>query len=290
MLAMSFLSLLLLIPLLPAQDFSNIHIEKVSAGNRFTEGPVWSREGYLIFSDVPNNRMSKFVPGQGVARFRTDTNGANGNAFDSQGRLYSCESRTRRVVRTKKDGTLEVIAESYEGKRFNAPNDIVVRKDGHVWFTDPAFGGQADHRELDFDGIFHISPKGELDLVAKMKGRPNGIALSPNGRVLYVSNSDERSVHAFDVDGRGRASNGRVLIAGTDGPPDGLRVDEKGNLYVACNELAIYSAEGRLVHKIQFPETPRNCAFGDPDFETLYVTAMTSVYRVRMPVKGAVQY
>jgi gluconolactonase len=290
MLAMRFLCLFLVIPLLPAQDFSDIHIEKVAAGNRFTEGPVWSREGYLIFSDVPNNRMNKFVPGQGVASFRVNTNGVNGNAFDAQGRLYSCESRTRRVVRTRKDGTLEVIAEKYEGKRLNAPNDIVVRKDGHVWFTDPAFGEQADHRELDFYGIFHITPKGELDLVAKPKGRPNGIALSPNGRILYVSNSDERSVYAYDVDGRGRASNERVLITKTDGPPDGLRVDEKGNLYVTCNELCIYSPEGKLIHKIQFPEQPRNCAFGDPDFETLYVTAMTSVYRVRLPVKGAVQY
>lgn len=276
--------------LLAAQDFENIRIEKVAANNRFTEGPVWSREGFLIFSDVPNNRMVKFVPGQGVATFRDNTNGANGNAYDSQGRLYSCESRTRRVVRTKKDGTLETIADRYLGKRLNAPNDIVVRKDGHVWFTDPAFGEQADHVELGFYGVYHISPKGELDLIAKPKGRPNGITLSPNARILYVANSDDRTITAYDVDGAGRTTHERVLIKDIDGPPDGIRTDEKGNLYVACNQLAVYTPQGKLLKAVEFPEQPRNCAFGDADFQTLYVTALTSVYRVRMTVKGAVQY
>ncbi|MBI4905528.1 MAG: SMP-30/gluconolactonase/LRE family protein [Acidobacteria bacterium] len=276
--------------MLAGQDFSDIHIEKISANNRFTEGPVWSKDGFLIYSDVPNNRVAAFVPGKGVGSYRENSNGTNGNAIDSQGRVYSCETRTRRVVRKKKDGNWETIADKYQGKRFNAPNDIVVRKDGHVWFTDPAFGEQQNGRELDFFGIYHITPKGELDLVAKPKGRPNGVALAPNGRTLYVSITDDRTVVAFDVDGQGKATNERVAIQDIDGPPDGLRTDEKGNLYVTCNQLAIYTPQGKLIRTIEFPETPRNLAFGDEDLQTLYVTALTSVFRVRMPVKGSLQY
>jgi gluconolactonase len=287
---MRFAVLLTACGMLAAQDFSDFKIEKVAAGSRFTEGPVWSRDGFLIFSDVPNNRVLKFTPGVGVATFRENSNGVNGNAMDAQGRLYSCESRTRRVVRLKKDGTYETLAERFEGKRLNAPNDITVRKDGHVFFTDPAFGEQANARELDFYGVYHLSPKGELSVLAKHKGRPNGVALSPNGRLLYVSNSDERAVYAYDIDGSAKASNERVVIKDIDGPPDGIRTDEKGNLYVTCNQLAIYSPQGKHVKTIEFPEKPRNVAFGDPDYQTLYITAYTSVYRIRLNnVKGSVQ-
>jgi gluconolactonase len=191
------------------------------------------------------------------------------------------------VVRLDKKGKLDIIAGTFEGKRFNAPNDIVVRKDGHVWFTDPAFGDQSDKRELDFYGIFHVSPKGEIDAIARWKTRPNGIALSPNGRILYVSNSDERSIHAFDLD-RAGASNDRRLISGIEGVPDGIRTDEKGNLYVAAKQLAIYSSGGKRIGQIELAESPSNCVFGDPDLSTLYITARTSVYRVRIGVKGAV--
>lgn len=275
---------------LAAQDFSNIQIEKIAANNRFTEGPVWSREGFLIYSDVPNNRVNRWIPGKGAVSFRENTNGVNGNAIDAQGRLLSCETRGRRVIRQKKDGEWETLADKFEGKRFNAPNDITVRKDGNIWFTDPAFGEQANNRELDFYGIYHINPKGELSLVAKPKGRPNGITLSPNGRILYVSNSDERIVYAYDVDGQGRATNERVFLKDIDGPPDGIRTDEKGNLYVTCNTLAVYTPQGKLLRAIEMPETPRNCAFGDEDLQTLYITAQTSVYRIRLNVKGSVQH
>lgn len=281
---------LLLASGLGAQDFSKIMIEKVGAGNRFTEGPVWSKEGFLIFSDVPNNRMLKFIPGTGVATYRDNTNGANGNAIDSMGRVLTCESRTRRVVRTKKDGGLEVLAEKFEGKRLNAPNDIVVRKDGNIWFTDPAFGAQDETRDLDFYGVYHISPKGELSLVAKPKGRPNGIALSGNGRILYVVNTDERAVYAYDVDGQGRATNERVLIKDIAGPPDGLKLDEKGNFYIAATHLVVYTPQGKLLKTIELAEKPSNLAFGDPDYQTLFLTARTSVFRMRLDVKGAVNY
>jgi gluconolactonase len=272
------------------QDFSHISIEKVDAGFRFTEGPVWSREGFLLFSDVPNNHIRKLVPGERSTVFREDSHGANGNTFDAQGRLYSCESRTRRVVRMDKKGKIEMLAEKWEGKRLNAPNDIVVRKDGHIYFTDPAFGDQADTRELSFYGVYHITPKGVMSLIAKPTGRPNGIAFSPNGKILYVDNSDDRNVRAFDVDRNGDVSNERVLVSNIEGVPDGMKVDEKGNLYITAKGIAVYSPEGKLLHTIEVSETPANCGFGDPDFQTLYITARTSLYRVRLNVKGSVQY
>jgi gluconolactonase len=265
-------------------------IDRVAGGFRFTEGPAWSREGFLLFSDVPNDQILKYVPGEKPTVFRENSNGANGNAFDAQGRFYSCESRTRRVVRMDKKGSMQVLADKWEGKRLNAPNDIVIRKDGHVYFTDPAFGNQADTRELDFFGVYHITPKGELSLIAKPAGRPNGIAFAPGGHVLYVANSDEHNVRAYDVDHNGDVSGERVVISGVSGVPDGIRVDEKGNIYVAANGVAIYDAHGKLTETIEFSETPANCAFGDSDLQTLYVTARTSLYRVRRNVKGALQY
>jgi gluconolactonase len=274
-----------------AQDFSHLTVEKVAGGLQFTEGPVWSRDGFLLFSDVPANKIMKIGPGdKSPGAFRENSGYANGNTFDSQGRLYSCESRTRRVTRMDKKGKVEVLAERWEGKRFNAPNDIVVRKDGNVYFTDPAFGNQADTRELDFYGVYRITPKGQLSLIAKPKGRPNGITFSPNGRILYVANSDDRTVVAYDVDRGGEPSNERVLVSGVDGVPDGIRTDEKGNIYVAAKGIAIYNPEGKLLATLPVSETPANCAFGDGDFQALYITARTSVYRVRLDVKGAVQY
>jgi gluconolactonase len=222
--------------------------------------------------------------------YRSNSNGANGNTFDAQGRLYSCESHLRRVTRTDKKGKIEVLAERYQGKRLNAPNDIVVRKDGEIYFTDPAFGSQQDSQELDFFGVYHISRRGEVEVIAKPKGRPNGIALSPTGRVLYVTNSDERNVRAYDIDRNGAASNERILVSNIAGVPDGMRVDEKGNLYVAAAKLEVYSPEGKQLGSVPLNETPSNCAFGDADMESLYVTARTSVYRVRLNVKGSVQY
>jgi gluconolactonase len=189
-----------------------------------------------------------------------------------------------------KKGEMQVLAEKWDGKRLNAPNDIVVRKDGHIYFTDPAFGNQADTRELDFYGVYHMSPKGDLQLIAKPTGRPNGIAFAPNGHILYVANSDEHNVRAYDVDRGGEVSHERVVITGVDGVPDGIRVDDKGNIYVTASGVAVYDAPGKHVETIGMPETPANCAFGDTDLETLYITARTSLYRLRRSVKGALQY
>jgi gluconolactonase len=242
--------------------------------------------GFLIFSDIPNNKLLQFMPGEPASVFRENSNGATGNRFDAQGRLYSCESHTRRVTRTDKKGKVEVLADHWQGKRLNAPNDLAIRKEGDVYFTDPAFGNQQDTRELDFFGVYHISRKGELDVIAKPKGRPNGIALAPDGRTLYVSNSDERNVRAYDLDKSGGASNERTLISGIQGVPDGICVDEKGNLYLAASQIEVFSPEGKTLGMVPIEETPTNCAFGDPDLGSLYITARTSVYRVRLGARG----
>lgn len=268
----------------------DLKIERVVAGLLFADGPAWSHENFLIFSDVPRNKLMKLTPGEPVAIFREDARGANGNAFDAQGRLYTCEGRGRRVVRTDKHGKIEAIAERWQGKRLNAPNDIAIRKDGEVYFTDPAFGYQQDSRELNFFGVFHISRKGEIEVVAKPKGRPNGVAIAANGKTLYVGNSDERNVRSYDLDKNGNATNERVVISGIDGVPDGIRLDEKDNLYIAAAGLAVYSPEGKLLVTIPLGEKPSSCAFGDADLQTLYITARRSVYRVRLSVKGSVSY
>ena len=267
-----------------------LKVEKVDSKLGFAEGPVWSRDGFLLFSDAPNNRIVKLAPGERPVTYREGTHGANGLTLDAQGRLYMCEWQSRRLTRVDKKGNLEVLAEKWEGKKLNAPNDVVVRRDGNIYFTDPAFGGQKDTRELDFFGIFHITPKGEMEVLAKPKGRPNGIALSPNGKILYVTNSDEKNVRAYDLDKAGVASNERVVVSGIEGVPDGMRTDEKGNLYVAAKNLFVYDPQGKPLYNIKLGETPANCAFGDADLQTLYITARTSVYRVRLDVKGAVQY
>lgn len=271
---------------LAAQEFTDLQVERVGAGFRFTEGPAWSPDGFLVFSDVPNNKIHRWEAGRGVDVLRQASLGANGNAFDAKGNLYTCESRSRRVTRTDPKGKVTVLAERYQGKRFNAPNDLCVRKDGHVWFTDPAFGDQSDTRELDFYGVYHLTPNGEITLVAQPKGRPNGIALAPNGRILYVANSDDRNVRAYDVDRDGKAANERVVVADIEGVPDGMRVDEKGNLYVAAKHVYVFTPEGKPLATIHVPETPANVAFGERDYKSLFITARTGVYRVRVPIAG----
>lgn len=287
---MRFIFALLLIPLASAQNFADMKIEKIGKGYQFTEGPAWSKEGFLLFSDCNANKLYKFTGGIGTADYADIPGGPNGNTYDVQGRLYTCEFHSRRVTRTSKKGGVEVLASKFEGKRLNAPNDIIVRRDGHIYFTDPAFGDQQDNRELDFFGVFHITPKGELEAIARWKTRPNGITLSANGKILYVADSDTRVVRAFDLDKSGAASKERVVIENIEGVPDGIRTDEKGNIYVAARHVFVYSEDAKQIGKIEFSDPPSNITFGDADLETLFITARTFVYRVRLGVKGALQY
>jgi len=269
-----------------AQDFSKITVETIGKNFAFTEGPAWSKDGFMIFSDTVSGKLWKWTPGSDAVTFREPSNGASGNAFDTQGRLYTCETHTRRVTRTNmKDGHLDVLADQWEGRKLNAPCDLAVSRSDHVYFTDPAFGSQHDHRELDFYGVYHLPPKGPLKLVAKPAGRPHGIAISPNGRVLFVTNADERNVRAYDIDRNGDTSGERVLVARTDGIPGGLKVNEKGELYVATTKgNAIYSADGKPLHFIEMRDHPSDCAF-DLQGIWLYVTARGFLYRIRTDEK-----
>lgn len=286
----AFALLLIVVAAAAAQDFSDIKVEKVVTGLRYSEGPAWSPEGFLLFSDTITNKLLKLTPGRPAGEFGEIPGGPIGNAYDSQGRLYTCEFRERRVTRVAKNGKTDVIAARFDGKRLNAPNDVVVRRDGHVYFTDPAFGNQQDSAELDFYGVFHVTPKGDLEAIAKLKTRPNGVALSPNGKTLYVTDSDARSIRAYDLDGKGTASvEGRVIADKIPGVPDGIRVDEKGNLWIAAEGVLSYSPQGKLLGRIELSDKPSNLTFGDADLESLYVTARGSIYRVRVGVKGSVQ-
>ena len=277
-----FCAALLLVPstTLFGQVPSRFVTEKLAVGYRFTEGPAWSKDGFLIFSDTPNDQLLKWVPGRKAEAFRQHANGPSGNVFDAQGRLYTCETRARRVTRTDKTGAVEVIADRWEGKRLNAPAGIAVSKSGHVYFTDPAFGYQADERELDFYGVYHVPLKGPIEVVARPAGRPHGIALSPNGRTLYVSNADEHNVRAYDVDRNGAASNERVLISNIAGVPGGLCVDEKGNLYVTANGIGIYTPQGQLQHAIEMAEPVSACTVVDSEPLTIFATSRGTVYRL----------
>jgi gluconolactonase len=272
------------------QDLSEIQIEKVSGGYRFPTAPLWAHEGYLFFADPPSSKVFRWIPGRKPEPFLEKSPGASGLGLDTRAQLYVCEARARRIVRFDREKRATTFVEQYQGKRLNAPNDVTVRRDGQVYFTDPAFGYQQDTRELDFYGIYHATPKGELSLVSKWTTRPNGIALAPNGRVLYIADSDRRSIRAYDLDRRGAASNERTLVTGIEGSPKGLAVDENGSLYVAAKNIYVYASNGKPVGKIQFGDPPTGCAFGEGDLQALYVTAGDSVYRVRLNVKGAVQY
>ncbi|MDQ6699104.1 MAG: SMP-30/gluconolactonase/LRE family protein, partial [Acidobacteriota bacterium] len=265
-------------------------VEKVAGDFGFVEGPVWAKQGFLVFSDIFKSRIMKLTgPGQ-VGVYRDRSNAANGNSMDTQGRLYSCERDGRRVVRMENDGSLSVIAAAWEGKKLNSPNDVVVRRDGHIYFSDPASKAVLEPQTLGFNGVYHVTPTGELSLIAKSLARPNGVALTADGRTLYVADSEQKKIFAFDLDANGNASKQREFISGIDGSPDGFRVAENGNLYIACRGIAIYTAAGQFVRMIEIPEQPANCAFGGADRQTLYVTARTSVYRVRVPDKGSQQY
>jgi gluconolactonase len=274
------------LPVCAQPNFFRVDVTKLADGLGFTEGPAWSKDGFLVYSDTPNDRLLKWIPGQMPEVYREDAHGPSGNAFDAQGRLYTCETRARRVTRTDKNGRIEVLAERWDGKRLNAPAGIVVSNSGHVYFTDPAFGYQSDHRELEFYGIYHIPPKGAMELVTKAPARPHGIALSPNGRTLYVSNADEHNVRAYDLDRSGGSSGERILISGIPGVPGGISVDEKGNLFVAASGIGIYSPDGRLLHTIEMRDPASSCAFGEADMKSLFVSSRRVIYRIRPVVES----
>ncbi|MCW5978597.1 MAG: SMP-30/gluconolactonase/LRE family protein [Bryobacteraceae bacterium] len=253
-------------------------MEKVASGFQFTEGPVFSRIGFLLFSDIPANRIMKYEDGT-TSVFRENSGGANGLTFDHQGRLLACEGRAGRVTRTEKNGAITVLADRYDGKLLQAPNDLVYSIDGSVYFTDLAPRNAApDPAKTGISAVYLITRKGELRVAAREATRPNGVALGPKQLTLYVADSAENNLRVYDVAGDGSLSNGRVVAECER--PDGLKTDEAGNLYVAgAAGISVFSAEGKLLETIAVPEPPSNCNWG-PGFRGLYITARTSVYFV----------
>ena len=262
-------------------------VERFGGNFAFVEGPVWVTKdgGYLLFSDIYNSETMKMSQPNQPSVYRRFTNAGNGNTMDAQGRLYTAERDGHRISRMEPNGDVSIVAAKYEGKRFNSPNDVVVRKDGNVYFSDPASAAVLEKRELDFNGVYHVSPDGKVSLVAKMT-RPNGVALTPDGKTLYVADTSDRKIMAYDLDAAGNTTNERVFISDISGSPDGLRVAANGNVYIAAGPILVYTPNGKLIKSISFPEMAANCEFGGPELKTLFVTARTSVYSVSVPDKG----
>jgi gluconolactonase len=269
----------------------NSRLEKVATGFQFTEGALWHPEGFLLFSDIPANTIYQWQEGKEAKIFRRPSQNANGNAIDLQGRLISAQHGDRSLSRTEKDGKITTLVDRYEGKRLNSPNDLAIKSDGSIYFTDPPYGIDAKQEELGFYGVYRLSPDGKLTLLAKDMVRPNGIAFSPDQRKLYVSDSQENYIRVFDVGLDGTVNNSKVFAELKDdskpGTPDGLKVDDKGNVYSpGAGGIWIFSAESNLLGKVAVPEVVTNLAWGDRDRQTLYITAGKSIYRIRFKIAG----
>jgi gluconolactonase len=278
-------------------------VERLGTGFRWAEGPVWFGDGrYLVWSDIPNDRLLRWEEETGaVSVFRKPSHFANGNTRDRQGRLLTCEHDTRRVTRTEPDGTITVIAERFEGKPLNSPNDIVCKSDGSIWFTDPPFGilgyyeGHKETPELPTN-VYRVDPaSGRLAVVAGDVDRPNGLAFSPDESRLYIveAGTSPRSIHACDVDGT-RLTHKRKLIDAGPGTPDGLRVDVDGNLWVGwgmgeegLDGVSVFNADGKLIGRVDLPERCANLCFGGRHRNRLFMCASTSLYSLYVNTQGA---
>jgi gluconolactonase len=269
---------------------------RLETGFEFTEGPVWHpAEKYLIFSDMPGDHMRCWRPGEGISTFRKPCNMANGNAFDRQGRLVTCEHASSRVTRTEPDGTIVPLATHYKGKELNSPNDIVVRSDGTIFFTDPEFGrrpyyGIPREPELAFRGVYLIRPNGELKLLADDFGQPNGLCFSLDEKRLFVNDSPRRHIRVFDVSGDS-LSGGEVWAetGGAEGErtPDGMKIDSAGNLFcVGPGGIHVFDGVGTRLGVILVAENVANLAWGEDDLRSLLITASKSLYRLRVDVPG----
>jgi gluconolactonase len=270
--------------------------EQIATGFQFTEGPVWHPDGYLIFSDIPASRTYTWRPDGTVSVFREPSGFANGLTLDRERHLIACEHGGRRVSRIDADGTVTTLADSYGGKRLNSPNDVVVKSDGTIYFTDPPYGLAPPHgpsvqeQEQPCNGLYRITADGALELLIDDFDRPNGLAFSADESLLYVDDSPRRHVRVFDVRPDGTLANSRVL-ADMDHPqpgsPDGMKIDAEGHLFVTgATGVWVFEPDGTCLGVIATPERPANCAWGDADRQTLYITARTSLYRVRTTVPG----
>jgi len=275
-------------------------LEQVATGFMFTEGPLWhGRDGYLLFSDMPGDHLRKWSPQGGVVTFRKPCNQSNGLAWDRQGRLLACEHASSSLTRTERDNTITTLASHYEGKELNSPNDVVVRSDGTIFFTDPTYGraeyyGRPRECELSFRGVYCIAPDTRtLTLLANDFAQPNGLCLSADESQLFVNDTERGHIRVFDVRADGTLANGREWARTTGegaGAPDGMKLDAQSNLY-CCGPggVHVFAPDATCLGVIRVPEGTANFAWGDADYQSLYITASSSLYRTRTRVRGRPQ-
>lgn len=281
----------------------NAHVDKLFTGCRWAEGPVYFAAGrYLVWSDIPNDRMLRYDETDGsVSVFRQPAGNSNGNTTDREGRLITCEHGGRRVSRTEHDGSVTTLADKWRGKRLNSPNDVVVRSDGSIWFTDPAYGIDTDYEgnkaesEIGACHVYRIDPKsGEVEAVITDMVRPNGLAFSVDEKLLYVvdtgrTHGPQNPAHmrVFKVSDKGKVSGGEVFADCTAGLFDGFRLDTDGRIWTsAADGIHCYEPDGTLIGKVKVPEVVANCAFGGPKRNMLYICGTTSLYAIRVMVDG----
>jgi len=278
-------------------------VERLWTGARWTEGPAWFAAGrYLVFSDIPNNRMMRFDECDGhVSVFRQPSNNSNGNTTDKQGRLVTCEHKTRRVTRTEFDGSITIIAEHFDGKRFNSPNDVVVKSDGSIWFTDPSYGIMTDYEgdkadsEIGKCNVYRVDGQTvDITIVADDFEKPNGLAFSPDESLLYVAdtgvshkNGGPKHIRRFKVNDK-RLTGGDVFAECTNGLFDGFRLDTDGRIWSSAGDgVHCYLPDGNLIGKVRIPELVANVCWGGPKLNRLFICGTTSLYSVILSVNGA---
>jgi gluconolactonase len=265
--------------------------ERLATGFVFTEGPLWHPDGFYHFVDVRASVLYRLTPGRAHEIVRDKTGGGNGTTFDLHGRLVLCEGDNRRVTRTSADGRVEVLVDRFEGKRLNRPNDVVCKSDGSLYFTDPGLRVPLPERELPHSGIYRVFPDGKMAIVADFE-YPNGLAFSPDERVLYVANTRwTQYIHRLELDASGHVVRRRIFADmssdESEGVPDGMKVDVEGRVYcTGPGGTWVFAPDGTKLGVIRTPEVPANLAFGGPDLRTLFFTARTSVYTLRVKVAG----
>jgi len=270
-------------------DLQTSEVKRLATGFKFVEGPVWCEDGYWLFSDIPANCIYKITPEGTVSVFRTPSGNSNGLTLDRTGQLLACEHGNRRVSITDKTGQVGTLVDSFDGKRLNSPNDIVIHSSGTIYFTDPPYGIQPEEMEQAHSGVYRVDNEGGIELLVDDFEKPNGLAFSPDESVLYIDDSHHQHIRAFDVAADGTLQNSRIfadLSHPGDGVPDGLKIDQEGNIYTT-NALGIWVHDnsGASLGLISMPEVPSNCAWGE-EGHSLFVTARTSVYQIQMRVPG----